>query len=194
MSASILIAILVVLVVGLAVWGFLSKVGMNTRHPEAPSEVYLGLRDRMLSTTPAEMNVTLQAGSATAYGVLMDLGMGSGTATIVSLSTGDTSMYTSRGGGIIGGIGHESCRIASKNFIAAAQSVVSRLSPATDRALPPTGKARFYVLTTTGLRVGEALIDDLGRGQSPLSPLFAAGNEVITQIRLTAPASPDTKR
>jgi hypothetical protein len=194
MSAYILIAVVVVLGAGLAVWGYIRKEAIESPLREPPAEIYLGLREKILSTSPGELNLSTLESPPAAYGVVMDLGMGSGTATIVSLSTGDTSMYTSRGGGIIGGIGHESCRTASKNFISAAQSFVPKLSRASDHSLPREGAARFYVLTTGGLLVGEATIEALDRGQSPLSPLFAAGNEVITQIRLTAPGYPDAPK
>jgi hypothetical protein len=194
MALYLLIAAVVVLGVGLAVWGNLKKQAMGSSRIEPPAEIYLGLREKMLSTTPAEMNTSANGDAAVAYGVIMDLGMDSGAATIVSLSSGDTSMYTSRGGGIIGGIGHEACRNASKRFIAVAQSLVQEMKKAPDHSLPISGMARFYVLTTAGVLVCEDHIDSLGRGRSSLSPLFAAGDEVITQIRLTAPGYPDSKR
>lgn len=167
---------------------------MGLSRTEPPAEIYLGLREKMLSTTPADMNTSTNGDAVVAYGVIMDLGMDAGTATIVSLSSGDTSMYTSRGGGSIGGIGHEACRNASKRFISVAQSFVRDLKKAPDHSLPASGVARFYVLTTAGVLAGEDQIDALGRGRSPLSPLFAAGDEVITQVRLTAPDYPNSKR
>jgi hypothetical protein len=194
MNAYVPVAIVVVLGAGLAIRGFLHREAMEPRRREPPAEIYLGLREKMLAATPVELNLPVQRNPPSAYGVVMDLVMDAGTATIVSLATGDTSMYTSGGGGIIGGIGHESCRTASKHFISIAQSFVPQLPRASDHALPAEGMARFYILTTDGLLVSEAPITALDAGQHPLSALFVAGNEVITQIRLTAPDYPNAKR
>lgn len=185
-----------VVIVGVALFFWRNRSGGQTaiKNAEPPAEIYLGLREKMLSITPAEMGVTAKNDEVIAYGVLMDLGIDAGTATIVSLATGDTSMYTSRGGGIIGGVGHESCRNASKKFISVAQSFVQQMQKAPDHTLPVSGNARFYVLTTAGLLICEERIAMLDHRNSPYSPLFAAGNEVITQIRLTAPDYPDRKR
>jgi hypothetical protein len=54
-----------------------------------PADIYLGLRGRILSTSPKEMNIDSVNGKPFAYGVVMDLSMDSGTATIVSLSTAE---------------------------------------------------------------------------------------------------------
>ena len=42
----------------------------------------------------------------------------------------------------------------------------------------------FYVLTDSGILTDNALEDDLGYNRHPLSALFHAGHEVITQLRL----------
>ncbi len=154
---------------------------------EEPVEVYLGLRNRALATTAQDMGVAPSPDGPVAYGVVMDLGMASGTATIVSLSTGDTSMYTSRGGGIIGGIGHETCRNASKHFISAAQAQLRRMRQVASHPLPPRGVFRFHVLTTEGVFVAEDREEIITRGGGDWAELFRAGDNVITQIRLTAP-------
>lgn len=184
-----LIALLVigVTLAALYFFGRARMGGFKDVQTEEPAEIYLGLRNRALATTAQDMGVAPSPDGPVAYGVVMDLGMASGTATIVSLSTGDTSMYTSRGGGIIGGIGHETCRNASKHFIAVAQAHLGRMRQAALHPLPPRGIFRFHVLTTEGVFVAEDKEEVITRGQGDWAELFRAGDNVITQIRLTAP-------
>lgn len=163
-----------------------ARLGGVAAAADKPAEVYLGLRSQMLATTAQDMKIAPGTDGPVAYGVLLDLGMASGTATIVSLATGDTSMYTSTGGGILGGIGHESCRRASQQFIAAAQAHLGKLRRTESFPLPPTGMFRFYVLTTDGVFTAEDREEIITQGQGELAELFRAGNEVITQIRLSA--------
>jgi hypothetical protein len=52
--------------------------------------------------------------------------------------------------------------------------------------IPEPAHTIFYVLTDSGILTGGALENDLGFGRHPLSPLFHAGHEVITQLRLVS--------
>ena len=159
----------------------------NTTRTNEPTEIYLGLRSQILAFSAPEVAAQAKADAPLAYGVVMDLSLPSGTATIVSLYTGDTSMYTSTGGGILGGIGHESCRTASKQFIAVAQEHLGLMHKTETYPVPPAGIFRFYVLTTDGVYTADEKEAVITRLQGPLAPLFKAGDNVITQLRLTVP-------
>jgi Na+-transporting methylmalonyl-CoA/oxaloacetate decarboxylase gamma subunit len=188
LSIALVFVVLIITAVFIAGNKRLSKrVASSSAKPKEPAEIYLGLRNQMLAFTAQQANVQGKAGTPLAYGVLMDLSMSSGTATIVSISTGDTSMYTSTGGGIIGGIGHESCRVASKQFIKTAQDHLQKMQKTAAFPLPPVGVFRFYVLTTEGVFTVDESATTITSEGSPLYPLFMAGNDVITQLRLTAP-------
>jgi hypothetical protein len=50
--------------------------------------------------------------------------------------------------------------------------------------LPNSGQTIFYVLTDAGVFTASAPENDLGEQRHMLSPLFYAGQEVITQYRL----------
>src|ERR1044071_7763405 len=71
-----------------------------------PVEIYKGLRERVLTSKPEELGVEGPGAGAKAYGVLMEMGLSSGLASVVSFSTGDASLYTGTGGGILGGGGY----------------------------------------------------------------------------------------
>ena len=148
------------------------------------SEGSAGLRRLVLSTSPADLGLTVDADPERVYGVLMETGYDAAVVTIVSLLDGTTSMYVSTGGGTIGAGEHEPVAEATRAFVALAQVFVGQTEPTTDFDLPGLGRVRFHLLTVGGGRTAEAAEDDLGRGRHPLSPLFHAGQDVITQIRL----------
>jgi hypothetical protein len=63
-----------------------------------PMEVYLGLREIWFTTSPDSMGIEFEPDSKTPYAVLMDIGSGEDTVTIVSSILGDGILYTSTGG------------------------------------------------------------------------------------------------
>jgi len=63
------------------------------------------------------------------------------------------------------------------------------MSAVTTFPLPRAGRTVFYVLTDSGVFTTEAEERALGEERHALSPLFYAGQEVITQLRLVS----DTK-
>jgi hypothetical protein len=73
---------------------------------------------------------------------------------------------------------------AGRRWLEAGGEFLDRLSPVTDPALPAESQTQFVAVTQGGLRSAVAPEDDLGEGEHPLSPLFYAGQDVITQIRL----------
>jgi hypothetical protein len=162
--------------------------GKSSSAPRVPTDtsprgVYSGLRHQALSIRRTEAGIPAPPPGAPAWGVLMETGYPGATATLFALSDGTTSLYTSSGGGVIGGHGHEGVRQANAAFIGAANQFRQHLKPCESFPLPATGHTVFYVLTDAGILTGGGLEDDLGYGRHPLSPLFHAGHGVITQLR-----------
>jgi hypothetical protein len=114
----------------------------------------------------------------------METGYAEGTAALFSLIDGTTSLYLSSGGGIIGGGAYETVRDASAEFIKAGDTVLEHLKPTRDGAFAEPGETLFYALTDAGVFSGCALELTLATGYHPLSGLFLAGQEVLTQLRL----------
>jgi len=121
-----------------------------------------------------------------AWGTLMETGYDGVTATLFALFDGTTSLYLSTGGGVIGGQGHEPVRRANAAFLKQTNDSLEHLSPCETFPIPSSAHTVFYVLTDSGILTGGALENDLGSGRHPLSPLFYAGHEVITQLRLVS--------
>jgi hypothetical protein len=151
---------------------------------EQPDETYMGLRKLALGIIPEDIGITVEPNSKEPYGILMEMSFPEVVATLTSYKSGDASIYFSTGGGILGGIGHESVRNAAKRFVSAAQNYVDKMESVTSYPLPEAGKAKFYVLTPQGILTVEANMEDLEKGGSELSLLFYAGQDVITELRL----------
>ena len=114
----------------------------------------------------------------------MDLSLNRGTATVTALSDGNGSIYLSSGGGYIGGVGKPAIHDAAHNFVRTAAEFQAGMKATTEFPLPETGQAKFYVLTDAGVFTASAVEDELNQRRDPLTKLFAAGQEVITQYRL----------
>jgi hypothetical protein len=149
-----------------------------------------GLRRLVLSTSPADLGLTVDADPDRVYGVLMETGYEAAVVTVVSLIDGTTSMYVSTGGGTIGAGEQEPVAEATRAFVAMAQVFVGQTEPTATFDLPDLGRVRFQLLTVGGGRTAEAGEDELGFGRHPLSPLFHAGQDVITEIRLLSEQQP----
>ena len=139
----------------------------------------------MLSLDPATVGLQPSVDLPRVWGVLMEMGFPDGAATIVSLADGTTSLYTSEGGGVIGGGEHAPVAAASRRFLVEAEGTETGLSPAesTNVDLPPAGIVSFVVLGYSGTQIGAADEDELASMQHPLSHLYAAGQDVITALR-----------
>jgi hypothetical protein len=148
--------------------------------------IYADLRTQALTGSRAAFGLDATSPDAPAWGVLMETGFPEGTATLVSMSDGSASLYFSGGGGVIGGSGHESVRRVAAAFVRLAGTQQAGMIATKAFPLPRTGRTVFYVLTDSGVFSADADENDLGEQRHTLSPLFYAGQEVITQLRLVA--------
>ena len=146
-------------------------------------DVYTGLRAQLLEVEPADVGI--ERGNGEVWGGMMELGFPEGTATIVALADGTTSLYTSSGGGVIGGEGHDNVRFANRQFLAALEAARGELAPDPEAALPRPGEVTLRALTWDGRLAATASAEqELGEGTHPLSEAFFAGHDVITQLRV----------
>jgi hypothetical protein len=150
----------------------------------SPAEMIREMRRQVLSVIPAALGLAPSPGLRRVWAILMETGYDAAVASLVVIADGSTSLYFSNGGGMIGCGEHESVRAAGTKLLAAAEVHLGLLSPVADMPLPEVGRVRFYVRTFDGIVGAEAAEVDLGENRSQLSPLFVAGHEVITAIRL----------
>lgn len=146
---------------------------------------YLGLRKLALEMTPTQLGIDVEHGKNIVYGIIYDLGLTDICMTIAAYKTGDASLYTSLGGGILGGIKQEKIRNAVNGFIECGQTLVSYGIQVTNiDQLPKNGYANFYFLTSDGTCLLTEQIKNLEHGSSPFTSLFTQGDNLINQLRM----------
>ena len=140
----------------------------------------------MMLTTPAsKAGIQPTETFPKVFGIVMDMPVSGGhTATVVSMCDGHASLYTTSTFGVLGGIGHESVRIASTNFVKAAQPHFDEATSTTDFPYPVADHVRFYLLGFGGVRVIDAEITSVERSTDNRSNMWAAGQRVLTELRL----------
>lgn len=188
MKKIVLIVIVIVVVLGA---GFFVRNRMQHPTPQpssqavklVPNQAYLRLRNQALTGSRAKFKLPAGPNPTGPWCVLMDMGLPDGWATVAAFSDTNASVYFSNGGGYIGGGGHEGIRKAGQNMLAVATEFQPSARAATDYPLPPAGQITFYFLTDAGVFTLSASQDDLGNRRVPVSKLFFAGQDVITEYR-----------
>ena len=144
-------------------------------------ETYMNLRRRALEMTP--VNLGLDPKSTAPYGLLMEMGIQISVVTLVSFVDGDANVYHKTGGGMVGGISHETVRNAAKAFVALAPNALPKMIKTSDYPLPGPDRVRFYILTPQGVFTTESNRQALTNPKSELGALFYAGQEVVAEMR-----------
>lgn len=152
--------------------------------PASGEQVYQGLRAQIFNLDPASVGLGQGPTHPVVWGALMETGYPRGTASLVALADGTTSLYLSTGGGIIGGGFHQDVATATHAFLADLERHLPELRPDPGAALPAKGQVIIRALTYTGRMSAEASEDDLGHGRHQLSAVFHAAHRVITELRL----------
>jgi len=148
-----------------------------------PADVYEGLRQQALHLTLDQLGDAFAG--APILALLMETGYAEAVATLVGVVDGASSLYFSNGGGFIGAGTHAAVAEANRRWLESGLTFLPELSVISDPPLPASGMTQFVAVTPEGLRGASASEDDLGNGRHRLSPFFYAGQDVITQIRLT---------
>ena len=142
---------------------------------------YLRLRRMVLDLEPVTAPT---AELPRVWGALMDTGYPNGTATVVCLADGTTSLYTSTGGGILGAGMHESVAAPSRHVLAVVEKHLNQMPPSTEDTLPNPDWVVMRALTFTDRRAVPAEEDELAYHRHALAEIFHAFHAVITQLRL----------
>jgi hypothetical protein len=146
------------------------------------------LRDMFLGMSAADAGATPPNTKYGGWAAAMDLSFDNGSATIVSTINGAASLYTSTGGGMIGGEAHEQVRAAAAGFVQATESCAVHMTAGPIQPLPSPGHVRFYAHARSDLlHSAEVPEQELASGKHPLSPCFRAGHNVVTQLRQLGP-------
>lgn len=145
--------------------------------------MYEGLRRMALTLPPAEAGVKPDEQHREVWAVVVDLAPDAGTATLVGMADGSTSMYTSTGGGMIGGGRHERVAAETHRLLTKAEWLLDSIPPATSFPLPGPGAVAFHVRTYEGSHSVTVTEEDLVGGSHELSALYFAAHRVLDELR-----------
>lgn len=154
--------------------------------PPEPAQVYLQLRNRTLSLSPEDVGIAPSIEAPHVWGVVMETGYPVGSATLVSLADGTTSLYFSTGGGLLGRGDYPPVAEASRAFVEEAEAHHSELPLTSDHPLPGVGQVRFIILTYTGMRSEVVLEEELTGGHHPLTTLYTRAQNTLNQLSHSA--------
>jgi hypothetical protein len=137
----------------------------------------------VLALDPATVGILPTPKLPRVWLALMEMTFGEGSASLVALADGSTSLYTSTGGGVIGAGEHEVVAAATREYLEVLERLLEHLQPASSFELPAAGHVRFQVRTYDGDLTADALENDLGERRHPLSEAFFAAHEAIARMR-----------
>lgn len=165
---------------------FLNKAARAQEKSAGPE-----MRALMLKTTAQEAGVTPTDEFPKVYGVLMDMPIKGGTATVFAASTGDASVYTTSGFSIIGGYGHPAVSRSAKELVKTSQDYFADAKPDSEHAYPGSTAVFFYLLTFEGVRKIEVSLADVQKPENRYYALGMRAQEVLTQLRLASEKKTD---
>lgn len=158
----------------------------NTKTAQTESQInqnqYEELRKLALSTKAEQLNLT-KISNEKIYGIVTDIGMGNGFATIVAFLTGDTSIYLSSGGGYIGAGNHKNVNEKVKQIVTEIQKYKDQAQKIEVAELPNQNEVKFNFLTKKGLYQITADYEDLISQKSEHTELYKEIDNLITLIR-----------
>jgi hypothetical protein len=156
----------------------------GNRQP-ADQAIYGELRHAVLTLDPAILEIEPDEPWAAAAVAAMELGSQTGSATVVTVADGTVSLYLSSGGGVIGAGGHAAVAAAARRYrelIAESRGLLTVVE-----AFPPPpapGEVAFHARIGDTRCSASATEAALRSGRHSLAPLYAAGQDVLTEIRL----------
>jgi hypothetical protein len=187
--------IAILLLVGLLIWDRRRKRAAKTpqRGPtsrpavakveETPEAAYTRMRRQAIETDPLRLGMAGEVQQDTVYGALMEMGISKSTVTLACFADGDARVFYRSGGGMVGGISHESVRKISKELIALAQQALPKMTKTSSYPPPGPDQVRFFLLTPRGAFTAETDRGALASRENELASLFHKGQEVVAEMR-----------
>jgi hypothetical protein len=154
--------------------------------PRGKRGVYRDLRSTALALDPASIRMPEGERWSGALVAAMEVGMPEATATVVAIADGTVSMYLSSGGGVIGAGEHAAVRGAADLFRTVVAENRNLLQRTGVFEPPSAGEVRFHARIGDDRLTGGAPEALLRTNRHQLAPLYAAGQDVLTEIRLAS--------
>ena len=179
-----LLALVIVAWIVLRIRAQIRPATADPSQPKSALSTWFGLRDMALQATRSKLSLSPATSPNEPFGVVMETGLDSGTATVVGFADGSASIYLSSGGGFIGGHGQQPIRRAAQNFVVTARDFQPHMHTTSEFPVADDGRTIFYVLTDEAAYTASAPTEELAEGNHKLSSLFSAGQEIVTRYRM----------
>jgi hypothetical protein len=144
--------------------------------PDGPEDC-AARRLAALGTRPEDLDLPPGWGDRP-YGVVVDHAVPGSSTTLIAFATGEASLLTVDGSGVLGQPNHVHVVVQAKRLVNQAAEQSALFQPATECPHPPTGAMRFHVLTRAGILSAEA---QDGR-DGPLLPLIEVADELMSEF------------
>jgi hypothetical protein len=165
------------------------RIGQVAREAIAMLRAWQEGRDRhhdrrvqLLGTSAHALGLTDSGFPHAVFGIVMEVGVGPGSFSLVCLGDGTVDLYLSDGGGTLDAGDFAAVRKAAKVFLAGAQHHICQAERVDTFPLPELDHVSFYFLTRDGVRRYDAVRADLENGSDPLAPLYAVGDALLGEL------------
>ena len=156
----------------------------SAERQSAPANAFMGLRTLVLEGSRANFGLEPGTSATQPFAVVTDWGDAQGARTIVAVADGSASVYSSGGGGSIGGGKlHESIREAAIKTVEAAAAMQPLMHATKQFPLAARGQVNFYVVTDAGVFTATASEEDLESNRSQYSALARAARNIVEEYR-----------
>jgi hypothetical protein len=152
----------------------------------SPAPTYIQIRERLLHLDPSDLGLAPTPAYPDVWGFVVELGYDVGSATLVALADGTTSLHYSTGGGLVGRGDYPPVAEAARALVSEAQKHLYQMTATREFPLPQAGQIRFVLLGYSGNYTTDASGKSLASGDHPLAPLYGLAQETLNQMRLLA--------
>ena len=157
----------------------------SRRSSEGGMATYLGLRTMVFEVHPDTIQVSRESHLRAAWCAMLEFGRPEGTATLLAIADGTVSLYTSGGGGVIGAGEHQAVRVAAERFLEeASDAAIFMRAVGEVPNTPAPGHVAIHVRTFDATLSAEMVEETLRRGRHELAPVYVAGQDLLTEVRL----------
>jgi hypothetical protein len=169
------------------VWRERLTSGVRRRDRRRDAALYADLRSAVLAIDPTTLDLAPGEPWDRAAVALMELGLDEGSATVVAVADGTVSLYLSSGGGVIGAGAHAAVAAPARRFRELIATARGQLRAVEAFPGPPgSGQVGFHALIGDARYTASAPESALRSARHPLAELYAAGQDVLTEIRLAS--------
>lgn len=139
------------------------------------ADAYLELRDMILGLDPHARGWRPTSELPNVWGVLVEVGLPEGPATLVALVDGTTSLYLGNGGGTLGAGEVAPVAGAARRLLVTVEAAIPHLPYVWQFPIPGSDRMHLVALTYSGARAAEAALAELvGAGDAAAEPADAA--------------------